>query len=370
MMSLTGTALPVVLAVVALGLFAFLAAGIPWVRSRWAAIAARGTGLVVLNLVVVGLVGTLVNDHFGFYVSWSDLAGASSAVTVTHHGASARAAASRGMASPLARTPSILPALRSSGRLQTYVVNGSRSHVRGQVDVLLPRGYDPKRPTRYPVIEALHGFPGSPQSWLTGMNLQQTLDAQVAAHVIAPAVVVLPQGNVPMGVDGECVNGPAGTPQVETWLGVDVPNFVVTHFRVRTERSSWAVAGYSEGGWCAAMTGMLHPSVFGGSLVFSGTFAPEFTDHYRPFGRSIPSRYNLVRLARTHQPALAMWVQSSKRDGYSYPPTAAFLRQVRPPLSVTTLLLKTGGHPEQLWANELPAALRWLGQSVPGFAPR
>ena len=92
-MSLTGTTLPVVLAVVALVLFVGLAAGAPTLRWRWAAVLARGSGIAVLNVVVLCLVGVVANDHFGFYVSWSDLAGARSPVTVTHHGGSARAAA-------------------------------------------------------------------------------------------------------------------------------------------------------------------------------------------------------------------------------------------------------------------------------------
>lgn len=368
-MSLTGTALPVLLAVVALALFVVLAAGFPVVRRRWLAVSTRGAGIAMLNVVVLCLVGVIANDHFGFYVSWSDLAGARSPVTVTHHGATARAAVTKRIRSPLAAPPATLPALRSSGRLQTYRVTGARSGLTGQVLVLLPRGYDPKSAHRYPVIEALHGIPATPSGWLTGLNIQGALDSEVAAHAIAPSIVVMPQDNFPLSLDGECVNGPPGTPQVETWLSSDVPRFVTSHFRVATDRASWAVTGYSEGGWCAAMVGMLHPDVFGGALEFSGTFRPEFTYAYEPFGHHLPDRYDLVLLTRRHPPAMAMWVQASKQDGYSYPPTAAFLKEVHAPLSVTTDLLKTGGHRVQLWESELPGALKWLGQNLPGFAP-
>lgn len=369
-MSLTGAALPILLGLLAAGLFVALTLGLPVIRQRWAAVAARGGGIVVLNVLVLALVGSLMNDYFGFYVSWSDLAGARSPVTVTHHGASAQEAASRHMASPLAPPPAVLPGLEASGRVQSYTkVQGARSHITGKVLVLLPKGYRPDDPARYPVIEALHGFPGSPPSWFSGMDLQQAVDGAVSAHAMAPSIVVLPQANVPLSIDTECVNGPPGTPQVETWLADDVPRFVTSHFRVRTDRASWAVMGYSEGAWCAAMVGVLHPNVFGGEIQFSGAFHPEFTHVYRPFGLTYPARYNLISLARRHPPALAMWIQASKKDGYAYPPTAAFLKVVRSPLSVTTDLLKTGGHREALWAEELPTALRWLGKSLPGFAP-
>ncbi|WP_082580568.1 esterase family protein [Phycicoccus sp. Root563] len=367
--SLTSTTLPVVLALAAAAVFALLASGRPRVRRPWAATGARAAGLLVLNVLVVALVGAELNDHFDFYVSWSDLAGAQAATTVTHHGATARSAASTRLPSGL-RPATSLPALPSPGeRVQHYTVTGARSGVRGQVDVLLPAGYSTATATSYPVLEALHGYPGTTDSWLTGMGVEGALDRAVADHSIKDAVVVLPQINLPYAVDSECVDGPAGTSQVETWLAQDVPQFVVDHFRVRTDRSSWAVAGYSEGGWCAAMLGLRHPAVFGGDIVFSGSFTPEFSRGYRPFGSRVPGRYQLAAVVRRDPPPLAMWVQASKKDGYAYPPTAAFLKSVRAPLSVTTDLLKTGGHREQLWAGELPTALSWLGRSVPGFSP-
>jgi enterochelin esterase-like enzyme len=370
LMSLTGSTLPVLLGAAAVALFVALTVGVPRARRRWAEMLTRGGGIIVLTALVLSLVGVVANDHFGFYVSWSDLAGAQAPVTSTHHGGSARAAATQRLRTPLATPPPTLPPLRSPGRLQTFSVTGTRSGLTGQVLVLLPAGYDPTSPRRYPVIEALHGIPGSAASWVRGMRLGQALDSTVAAHGIAPSLVVLPQVNFPLALDGECVDGPPGTPQVETWLATDVPRFLASHFRVATDRASWAVAGYSEGGWCSAMVGMLHPDVFGGDLVFSGTFRPEFSPAYRPFGPRLPAHYDLVGLAARRPPALAMWVQSSKEDGFSYPPTALFLRAVRAPLSVTTDLLKTGGHREMLWASELPGALRWLGRNVPGFAPR
>ena len=368
-MSLTSTSLLVVLGALVVGVFALLTAGLPRLRHRWAETGARGGALLVLNLLVVALVGAALNDHFGFYVSWSDLAGAQAPVTVTHHGASARAAAGARLGQGL-HPGTTFTALPVNGqRVQHLTVTGTHSGIRGQLSILLPAGYSPTSTTRYPVIEALHGYPGTVDSWLTGMDLQPSLDGRVAAHAIRPALVVMPQINVPYGVDGECVNGPAGTPQIETWLATDVPEFVASHFHVDTARGSWAVAGYSEGGWCAAMLGLRHPDVFSGAIVFSGAFIPEFPRAYRPFGNTLPAGYDLTRRIRHHPPPLAMWIQSSKKDGYSYPPTAAFLKVVHSPLSVTTDLLKTGGHREQLWASELPTALTWLGRSLPGFTP-
>jgi pimeloyl-ACP methyl ester carboxylesterase len=367
--ALTSTSLLVVLGLLCVAVFAAVVAGQPRLRRRGTQMASRGALVLVLNVLVLALVGAAVNDQFGFYVSWSDLAGAGSPVTVTHHGATARRAATARVGHGLAPSSAFSAAPLTAGRIQHLDVVGPHSGVHAPVTVLLPAGYSATAATRYPVIEALHGFPGSSNSWVTGMQVQPALDALVASHTIRPSIVVMPQINIPSHVDGECVNGPPGTPQVETWLARDVPEYVASHFRVDTRRSSWAVAGYSEGGWCAAMVGLRHPDVFGGDIVFSGSFQPEFTRAYRPFGTTTPARYDLIRLARNAPPPLAMWVQSAKPDGYSYPQTARFLKAVRAPLSVTTDLLKTGGHREQLWAAELPTALTWLAHAVPGFAP-
>ncbi|WP_406830395.1 alpha/beta hydrolase-fold protein [Pedococcus sp. KACC 23699] len=366
---MTSPTLPVLLGLVAVAVFVVLAAGYPHLRSRWAAVGARAGGLLVLNMVVLAMVGVVANDHFDFYVSWADLAGARAAVTVTHRGATARSAASVRLASGLHAGTNFAPLPAPGQRIQDFTVTGARSGVTGQITVLLPPGYSTATARRYPVIEALHGFPGTTHSWLTGMNLQASLDQAVASRTLRPSVVVLPQINVPYGIDSECVNGPTGSPQMETWLAQDVPQFLASHFAVDTSRSSWVVAGYSEGAWCSSMLGLRHPQVFGGAIVFSGAFTPEFFNGYRPFGPHVPPRYDLIRLARHTPPPLAMWIQASKKDGYAYPPTAHFLKVVRAPLSVTTNLLKTGGHREQLWAGEVPTALRWLGRSLPGFSP-
>jgi S-formylglutathione hydrolase FrmB len=348
-----------------------LVVGWPRLRRHGATLAARATGLVALNLAVLAFSGAVLNDQFGFFVSWSDLLGARSPETVTHHGATSRQALGVHVDGQLPATATGLVAtLKASNlRVQQYVVHGPASHLTDEVDVLLPAGYDPSSSRSYPVIEALHGYPGTAASWLEGMGLQQAVDGLVRRRLLAAPLVVLPQVNAPYGVDTECVDGPAGAPQMETWLTRDVPDFVASHFHVRRDRASWAVAGYSEGGWCAAMVGLRHPGVFGGDLVFSGSFRPEFGRSYRPFGSRVPAGYNLVSLARHRPPPVAMWIQSSKRDGYSYPQTVAFLRAVRPPLSVTADLLKTGGHRVTLWASELPNALRWLAGSLPGFRP-
>jgi S-formylglutathione hydrolase FrmB len=236
----------------------------------------------------------------------------------------------------------------------------------------VPAGYDPAAAdTDYPVLETFSGYPSSPTQWVKTMRLQAVLAEQVTAHRIRPTVVVSPQVEVPAGVDTECVNGEPSSPQLETWLTQDVPNWLVAHFRVRTERSSWATIGLSAGGWCAAMAAMLHPAQYGAGVVMGGYFRPLFGPSYEPYqpGSALAKRYDLVALAKRSPEPLALWVETSHADPVSYTSSTALLKAAKSPLSVSATILQNAGHRIGIWQNLLPGALSWLGQNVPGFRP-
>jgi len=72
---------------------------------------------------------------------------------------------------------------------------GSISGVHGRTALVwLPPQYDEPRhaATRFPVLELLHGDPGDPRSWTSGLNLPAVLDQQYASGAAAPFVVVMP----------------------------------------------------------------------------------------------------------------------------------------------------------------------------------
>lgn len=374
-MSLTGPGLLVVLGALAVAILVVLALGLPRTTRRLAGALVRGAEGVALSAVVVALCAAVLNDQYSFYVSWSDLFGATSPSTSVQTGGSAQRAAAAKASGPgfsqfLRIPPSTTGTPVPGMRLQNFAVTGPRSGLRGEVLVYLPVGYDQRSARRYPVILALHGFPGNPAVWLNTIQVNAVVDNLAAQHKLAQSIIVIPQINDPISVDTECVNAPAGKgPQAETWLAQDVPAWVVSHLRVQTARTSWAVAGYSFGGWCAAMLGVRHPDVFGAAVVFQGYFRPDFSAGYNPLATGSPAArgYDLVRAAQTDPPPLAMWVLTTKADGLSYPTTAAFLKNVRPPLSVTTVILKSGGHRLSVFIPYVPEALTWLGSSLPGF---
>jgi enterochelin esterase-like enzyme len=338
----------------------------------------RVGALVGVNVLVLVTVGLVANDAFGFFADWTDLTGSLASAPApsqaSRGGDAARAAAQRvpGEALHAPATPPALPKGAARSRTYSFMVTGPDSHVTGRVLVYLPAAYtDRKQATRrFPVIETFHGYPGRPEQWLDSMALGEALDQEVALGRTAPAIVVSPQLEIPPGRDTECVDGGAGEPAMETWLTTDVPTWVAHTFRVELGRSSWATAGFSEGGWCAAMAALLHPARYGASLVFGGYFRPSFSRTYVPFPAGSPAgrRYDLVALVKRDPPPVAMWIETSHSDRVSYRSSAAFLAAVRAPLAVRLVEFAHAGHTFLLWAPLVPQALAWLS-TIGGFRP-
>ena len=341
-------------------------------------IAARAGLLLTVNVLVLLTAATQLNAQFLFFADWTDLRGAFSGAptaTALSRGALASHAASRKVAGTAATAGKKLPPLPTAqvdlSGVISYTVKGPLSGITGTVIVQLPAGYT--NPTnasvRYPVMEAFQGYPGAPNSWINGMNLGGVAAQQAAAKRMRPILVVSPQVEIPPGVDTECVNGSAGTAQVETWLARDVPDWVAHTFRVRTDRASWATIGLSAGGWCAAMVAMLHPAQFSAAIVLGGYFHPDFGPFYEPYpsGSPLGARYDLVALSKRKPPPVAIWLETSHADPLSYTSSAAFVKATKPPMAVNATVLEHAGHRVSLWQDLLPSTLKWLGANVPGF---
>jgi len=352
----------------------------------WPSLAGRGLGKVTarvgmllgVNFLVLLTAATQLNAQFLFFADWTDLRGAFGGATTStplSGGTTASEATSRTVRGAAATAGTSLPPLpisrMSSSGVISYTVKGALSGITGTVLVQLPPGYtDPGNSSvRYPVIEAFQGYPGTTKSWIDGMNLGGVVAQQAAAKKMRLALVVSPQVEVPPGVDTECVNGAAGSPQLETWLAQDVPNFVTHTFRVQTDRASWAAIGLSAGGWCAAMVAMLHPAQYAAAIVMGGYFRPEFGPFYEPYPPSgqLAARYDLVALARRQPPPVALWLETSHTDAVSYNSSAALLKAAKPPLAVNATIFRHAGHRVSLWQGILPGSLAWLGANVPGF---
>lgn len=379
-MSLTGGLFLTLVTLCAIGAFVVLVV-------RWPSLAGRSPGrivaragmLVLVNALVLVTAATQLNARYLFYADWTDLQGAMNGTVIktsVTRGANAAKAAGRSLPGPAATSPGSGPSSppgATEGRAITYTVHGPLSGLDSTVVVQLPAGYlsPANRDVSYPVLETFQGYPGAPDEWVTTMPLEAVMAREVHARRMRPALIVSPQVEIPAGIDTEGVNGRPGYPQLETWLSQDVPNWVARSFRVSTNRSSWATIGLSAGGWCAAMTTMLHPAQYGAAIVLGGYFRPEFGPLYEPYPpkSALAARYDLVALTKRSPPSVSLWLETSHSDPVSYSSSAALLTAVRPPLSVKAVVLRHAGHRIAIWAGFLPEVLTWLGANVPGFGP-
>lgn len=372
-MSLTGWALPAVLIAIVVVLLVVIALGRPRRRGPLGLLGRAGAA-VTMCAAAIAVCGVALNDQYLFFVTWSDVIDSgSSASTTVSRGALPTVADTLPPGVRTAPDSATLPPLPAPGRQwQSYTVKGASTGLVGQVLVYLPKGYDPDSRTRYPVIEALHGWPGGPTAVNHELDLDTTFQSLVDAKKVAPPIVVMPQINIPLTLDTECVDAPAGKgPETMRWLGQDIPAWVGRHFRVADRRTSWLVLGASYGGWCATNVGMHYPATFGGAVSFMGYNSPEFYPAYLPF-KDDPSGvkpYRLVSLAGHHSPPMAIWLMASKEDRSAYAALVALLKAARPPLSVTAHVLRHGGHNVATIPPTEASMLSWLVKTLPGFAP-
>src|SRR6266550_2417568 len=95
----------------------------------------------------------------------------------------------------------------------------------------------------------------------------------LADKLARPAVLVMPDANGGDRISLQCLNQ-VGGPQDLTYLAVDLPAQVARMLRVSRPGPAWAVAGYSEGGFCAANMALRYPHRYGFAGVLSGYFTP------------------------------------------------------------------------------------------------
>jgi hypothetical protein len=93
--------------------------------------------------------------------------------------------------------------------------------------------------------------PGEPRDWITVVGVTRTFDTLLEDKAAQPAVLAMPDANGGRAISLLCLNQ-AGGPQDLTYLAVDPPAQIARILRVQRPGSAWGVAGYPEGGFCAA----------------------------------------------------------------------------------------------------------------------
>jgi enterochelin esterase-like enzyme len=319
----------------------------------------------------------VVNKYYDYYQTWS-----AAVADLTSQGAPATTVSSAGNSltdgySALSGHHIDTAIARQVGLTLRLTVRGPSSRITRPVYVFLPpqyfwSGYYQKY--RFPVVELLHGFPGQPQDWITLLGVNQMLDSLVSEHRAQPAVLVIPDANGGRGVSLQCLNQ-SGGPQDDTYLAKDLPAYIADELRVQPPGLGWGIAGYSEGGFCAANLGLQHGREYSYAGVLSGYFQPSDNQlmnpprRVGPFGGNrrlaqLNNPLNLLQSLPVGRPVPQFWLGAGLQDPGDVHSAQIFgqLLQIRQP--AVTLKLVPGSHTMPTWRKLLPPMLGWMTRGL------
>jgi len=220
---------------------------------------------------------------------------------------------------------------------------------------------------------------GAPTQRLTAI-LGEVTDSKVAAqlgetllrdHGVQPVALVMPDPNGSPQISLQCLNV-VGGPQDATYLVQDVPNYLSRKLRLQPPGRAWGIAGYSEGGYCAANLALRYPGRYGYAGVLSGYFVPsnDRLGHpsrmMDPFRGNIALRKKNTPLARVTALPLAIkipkfWLGVGSYAHRDVASAQAFQRQVLARQPNVVLDIERGGsHTMTTWRALVPPLLEWM----------
>ncbi len=368
-MTLTG---PWTIAVCVLACLAFpLALVVCWPRGGlpWLTWLIRAALILGGQLSAVLLAAVLLNDSYGFYDSWQEVAG---------------------LQHPQVTSPSVVPGSQDQSLQPRIAVAARTGHgavvwlaIPGPLSragthpaaVYLPPQYgDPAyRDRTFPVIELLPGYPGHPRNWVEQLQVAAVLDQAIESGHVSPLIAVMPTSTVAAPRDTECVNVPGG-PQAETYLTTDVPDVITRYFRVQPVTTGWALMGYSTGGYCAVNLALRHADHYRAAVSLAGYNAPtdERTTGDLFGGNSSLRDQNTTtwRLRYLPPPVLSLLLMDTLDDRESLAADQALAAAAIPPVHVSVVSLAHGGHNFTTWRAEELTAFAWLSAYlIPPLAP-
>ena len=171
-------------------------------------------------------------------------------------------------AGPAPSSGSVPAAAIAPGTISTASMRSATLGEDINYNVYLPAGYESSS-QRYPVIYLLHGRGDSMSAWI---QVKSRLDELISTGEIPPIIAVMPDApwsnRASYYVDSAYKGADPGRP-VETAFLRDLVPYVDATYRTIADRSGRAIAGYSMGGAGALRYSMVHPEVFGASIVLS-----------------------------------------------------------------------------------------------------
>ncbi|GLY87821.1 alpha/beta hydrolase [Actinoallomurus iriomotensis] len=314
----------------------------------------------------------LVNDFYGYYDSWDD---AWRDLTNQAPASVARVPDLDGRLDQVLREAVRERQARKNGFAMETTLPGPQSRIIRQGVIYLPPQYfqKPYAAERFPVVELIHGSPGTPGDYEGRLKISGMLRKLIAQHKARPVVLVIPDADGGLDRSTQCLNTVHGE-QDETYLATDVPNDVAGRLRVQRPGPAWGIAGFSEGGFCAANLALRHPDRYGAAAALSGYFEPLRTNRLPravdPFAgdrslRAANSPLKILARAVPPTPLPRFWVMSGNAAQTDMVQAQAFMdlvKQYQP--QAPFLVIKGGQHNYVAWRAAFPKMFTWVTAQI------
>jgi S-formylglutathione hydrolase FrmB len=231
---------------------------------------------------------------------------------------------------------------------------------------------------KLPVLTLLAGIPGTPSDWTRAGFADQTAREFADAHKGIAPIIVMPDSNGTAGADTECVNSSLG--RAETYLTVDVPNYIRKNFNAKTSPNSMAIGGLSEGGMCALMLTLRHPDIYRTFADYSGLTGPTVGNLVDPAATTQKLFGGSAAEYRAHNPLVLLKAGTFKQLGGWFEVGTADRAPLQAQRTLVPLAIKAGihtcsrevpgaGHNFDLWTEAFQDSLPWLAYRL-GLTPR
>ncbi|WP_328398100.1 esterase family protein [Streptomyces sp. NBC_00390] len=327
------------------------------------AVAGRVGLLLATQLALFAVIALTANRAFLFYGSWADLFGQKQELgVVVDHSADrshVRLVAKQQPGVPGGSRPA------KAGQIHKVVIAGKQSRIDSPAYVYLPPEYfqAEHRKSTFPAVVVLTGYPGTAENLLKGLRYPKTAFELAAAGRMRPTILVMLRPTVAPPRDTECVDVPGG-PQTETFFAKDVPQAVSGTYRVGTAARNWGFIGNSTGGYCALKIALHHPERFAGGAGLSAHYKaaedPTTGDLFQGDDQERKRADLLWSLDHVPQGKTSFLVTSSRQGEHNLGETLEFIKRVKAPARVSSIMLDSGGHNYNTWRREIPPALEWL----------
>ncbi|WP_098960290.1 alpha/beta hydrolase-fold protein [Pseudonocardia sp. N23] len=239
------------------------------VGSMVASSVGRKVTAIVCTVVALVTVGSQINVYFEEYPTVGTLVSSDEPSVF---------AGSNGLRSASETTPVTTRWKGTPGksRVESAPIPGTVSGFTGRPAwIYLPPAYSGPNPPLLPVLILVSGQPGGPQDWIVSGRLQELLDGFATAHDgLAPVTVVVD----PNGADDAnsmCMDSDIA--KADTYLTVDVVNWITKNVGVDSNHAHWTFGGWSFGGTCSIQMATRHPDLFPSFIDLAGEREPAIS---------------------------------------------------------------------------------------------